>query len=290
MTDDRAEWLAWRRQGIGASDVAAIVGLSKWASPMSVWADKTGLITEDEDNDYLEYGRRAEPMIAGYFHDRTELYVAWPQYRAMHAVHQHHRATLDGLASETPELNQLVSALGVVEAKTAGWKEWDEIPDAYQCQGQWQMHVTGLPWCWFAVMHDRRFRIYELGRDDKVIRQLVQMVDAFWEKHVLGGTPPPADGHDATTAAIRSAFPEAEEGKAVDITEAADALARLTAAKAEAKAADERVKAAQNAIKVALGEGEVGLIDGRPAVTWKSSEREGYEVKPTTVRTLRVLA
>lgn len=38
--DDRAEWLEWRRNGIGATDVAGILGVSPWASPWSVWADK----------------------------------------------------------------------------------------------------------------------------------------------------------------------------------------------------------------------------------------------------------
>ena len=35
----RAEWLEVRRQTIGGSEASAIVGLSKWASPLSVWAE-----------------------------------------------------------------------------------------------------------------------------------------------------------------------------------------------------------------------------------------------------------
>ena len=38
----REEWLMQRRKTIGGSDAAGIVGLSKWASPFSVWAEKTG--------------------------------------------------------------------------------------------------------------------------------------------------------------------------------------------------------------------------------------------------------
>lgn len=286
LSDDRTDWLAWRREGIGASDVAAIVGLSKWASPMSVWADKTGLITDDEDNDFMEYGRRAEPMLAGYFHDRTELYVIEPQFRAVHPDLPHHRATLDGFAAESPD-SPVSAALGVVESKTAGWQVWAEIPDAYQCQGQWQMYCTGLPWCWFAVLHNRKFRIYEMARDEKAIALLVGMVDAFWNDHVLTGNPPPADGHDATTAALKAAFPEAEEGKAVDI--AADLVEQLELAKAAEAEAKRRTVAASNALKAELGESEIGLVDGRPRVTWKSSDRAAYTVPAGTVRTLRVL-
>ena len=131
--DDRTEWLAWRKLGIGASDVAALVGMSNYASPMSVWTDKLGLSGPDEDNDYMEYGRRAEPMLTGYFEDRTGLFVVAQQERAIHPDHPHHRATLDGLACEHPD----GGPLGVVEYKTTGWGAWDEIPDAYAIQKAW---------------------------------------------------------------------------------------------------------------------------------------------------------
>lgn len=40
MTED--QWLEARRAGIGGSDAAAIAGLSKWKTPMSVYLDKLG--------------------------------------------------------------------------------------------------------------------------------------------------------------------------------------------------------------------------------------------------------
>lgn len=45
----REAWLEKRRKTIGGSDAAAIVGLSRYASPYTVWADKTGRIPEKED-------------------------------------------------------------------------------------------------------------------------------------------------------------------------------------------------------------------------------------------------
>lgn len=39
---DRADWLAARRTGIGGSDVAPILGLSKWRSPLDVYMVKRG--------------------------------------------------------------------------------------------------------------------------------------------------------------------------------------------------------------------------------------------------------
>lgn len=286
---ERAEWLEWRRGGIGSSDVAGILGLSRWVSPMSVWTDKTGLVVDDKDNEYMEYGRRAEPMVAGYFHDRTGIYLTNPQFRAQHPDIPHHRSTLDGLASETPDLASEFGALGVIEATTTGWKKWDEIPDPYKCQGQWQMHCTGLDRAWFAVLHERQFRLYEMPRDDQTIAILVEAVDEFWQRCVLGGEAPPADGHEATTKALARAFPLAEAGKEVAIDGLAHLFPQLAAEKAEEKRHKEAAAAISNEIKATLGEAEIGTIAGKPAVTLKTVAGSTYEVTRAPYRKLQVL-
>ena len=43
---NREDWLEQRRHTIGGSDAAGIIGLSKWSSPVSVWADKTGRLPD----------------------------------------------------------------------------------------------------------------------------------------------------------------------------------------------------------------------------------------------------
>ena len=50
---DRAEWLKAREGGIGASEVAAVVGLSKWDSPYSLFLRKTGQVPPIEENDAM---------------------------------------------------------------------------------------------------------------------------------------------------------------------------------------------------------------------------------------------
>ena len=36
------EWLRYRNMGIGGSDVAALLGISKWKSALELWLEKTG--------------------------------------------------------------------------------------------------------------------------------------------------------------------------------------------------------------------------------------------------------
>lgn len=284
--NERAEWLAWRKLGIGASDIAALIGMNKWASPMSVWTDKLGLSPLDEDNDYLEYGRRAEPMLVGYFEDRNPgLFVVDCQHRAVHPEVPWHRATVDGFVTEHPDGDPL----GVVEFKTTGYEEWTEIPDAYACQVQWQMHVTGTPHAWFGVLHNRRYRTYEMKRDDRAIATLVEVADRFWHDHVLAEKPPPADAHDATAKALAVAYPDPVEGARASLDGVRWALNLRAEAKAATAEAKVNIARADNAIKAALGDAEVGTLEGEEVITWKKQDRDGYTVKPSSRRVLHLI-
>src|SRR5690606_29202656 len=62
-TDPREEWLAERRKAIGASDVAAVLGVSPWATPWEVWAEKTGRLEPWSGNAATDLGTRLEPVI-----------------------------------------------------------------------------------------------------------------------------------------------------------------------------------------------------------------------------------
>lgn len=284
---DRSEWLAWRKLGIGASDIAALIGMSRFASPMSVWADKLGLNPADDGgNDYTEFGQRAEPMMVGYFEDRNPgLFVVSQQERRTHPDHDHHRCTLDGLVVDHPAGDPL----GVLEIKTTGEGEWDTVPDAYACQVQWQMHVAGQSHAWMAVLHGRKYRTYEVERDDRAIGTLVEIADAFWTNHVLAEKPPPADGHEATTKALANAFPEPIPGEVVDLDDIAEELRRREVAKAQMAEAKVVLASAENAIKAKLGHAEAGRVGGDVVLTYKLTRRDAHTVKASEYRTLRTV-
>ena len=282
-TAQRIEWLAWRKGGIGASDVAALIGMSDFASPMSVWTDKLGLAGPDEDNEVMEYGRRAEPMLTGYFENRTGWTVTGQQERVEWPGNPVHRCTLDGRAMDDG------TVLGVVEYKTTGYEPWTEVPDAYACQVQWQMHCDERDRAWFGVLHGRRFRTYEVARDDRAIAMLTEVADEFWERHVLAETPPPADAHRATADALSAAFPDPVEGESVDITDLRWAVDLRADAKARMSEAKFDIAKAENAIKAAIGHAEIGTIEGAPALSWKKTKRDGYVVQATEYRQLRTI-
>ncbi|WP_407553114.1 YqaJ viral recombinase family protein [Streptomyces sp. Pv4-95] len=62
---DREVWLTARRQGLGSSDLAAILGISRYGNALSVWHDKTGgLPLEGDDSEPALWGRLNEETVA----------------------------------------------------------------------------------------------------------------------------------------------------------------------------------------------------------------------------------
>lgn len=292
----RHDWLQWRRGGLGASDVAAVLGISPWASPYTVWLDKTGQ-RADEDSEAMEAGRMLEPAIGPWFEQRTGLVVMGEQMWCTHPDHPWARATLDGIVAESAE-STFADALGGLEIKTTSEPpaKWEEggIPPMYQAQGQFQMFVTGMEHTWFAVLHANfglKLRIYELDRDDADIALLLERCEKFWTEHVLAGVPPPVDGHDATTEALKgtAADPDAD---AVDLNASHDAIGALIALPGikAAIAAFERERAeCENRIRAALGSATAGSSDF-DAVTWKPQNATRIDTAALRERMPRVAA
>lgn len=294
VTLDRASWLADRRRGVGASDVAGILDLSPWATPYSVWADKVYGSDDDSESAAMAFGRRAEAMVAEWFHEKTGLYVGGQQ-QSCEGVVSHHRCTIDGKVYESrPCLDCLkhrgyhcqAEPLGALEIKStsATPKDWEDdgIPIQYQCQGQWTMHVTGLDHLWFAVLHLAFGRpdlvVYELARDQADIDLIVKAVDTFWTDHVITGVPPDTDGHQATTYATKHLPANAGETIELDARMALN-IQSLAVVKAQRKELDEHIEAAENMVRAELGEATEGYVDGVLVVSHRPQSRRGIDAE-----------
>lgn len=285
---DRPAWLERRRQGVGASDVAGILGISPYASPFSVWGEKVGLLGEEPSNEVMEAGRWLELAIAPWFTSRTGLHVAGEQ-TFVEAGDGLAFCTLDGFVTEAPTPS-LVDPLGNLQIKTAGFgKKWDPIPAHHQAQCQWEMYVTGLEREWLAVLMGRRLDVHLLERDEGDIAFIKSRVDRFWEEHVLTGTPPATDGHDATLRALAEVYPTHTPDKSVELDELADVIAEWRAAVAQRLAAKPIEDAAKAAIAAALGDAEEGTVAGERAVSFRQQTRKSYVVKESKFRVLRDL-
>lgn len=252
---DREEWLAERRTGIGGSDVAAVLGLSPWATPWQVYVDKVGAVPPDDGaNEAMRLGQLLEPIILDLFTERTGMVLTERQLMVRHPDHEWAFATLDALAS--PESG--------VEAKRSTRWSWDDgIPLQYRAQAQWGMLCTGLDVWHFAVLHPASFATYTLEADYDDQAALLRIAEKFWRNHVEAAVPPPVEAGD--NAALAAVWPDAT-GDSVEVDGAL--VAELVELKAEQKVLAARRDTLEATLKAKLGEASIGTVDGEKAISW----------------------
>lgn len=265
----REDWLRWRRQGIGGSDAPAVVGLSPFKTPTSVWLAKSGLIPDDEPSEAMLWGNLLEAVVIEEFERRTGLHVEGRQGWVESPTWPVMRATVDGLVCDDEHV-----VLGLYEGKTANaWdaKEWAEgVPEHYQVQVQHSLAVTGLDHAWVAcLVGGQQLVIHELDRNDEQIAIIAGMERTFWQ-WVLDGTPPAVDGSAVTADALAAAYAAPAVATSVELPEEAlDVLAERQQAAEDEKQAGERKALAENQLKAMLGTAELGTYGNRTLVTWK---------------------
>jgi putative phage-type endonuclease len=141
------DWHAARANGIGGSEIAAVLGLSPYESAFSLWHRKKNLIAPVEESEEMYWGKEHEPAICRRFaREHPDLDVT-PAPTYCHPDRPWQIANPDRHAG--PDL---------FEAKTArdseGWGEegTDQIPVHYRAQCLHYMDVTGTRRCWVGVL------------------------------------------------------------------------------------------------------------------------------------------
>ena len=220
---DRTAWLAERRKGLGASDAAAAIGISRWKSNVTLWEEKTGRREPDDisDEEAVQRGIREEPGVRALFAAMHPEYLVY--YRDFVLVRHpeepwrlatldgrlYDLATLDGRLYVPPDqMRGFLGPYGVLEIKTtefrsrAAMDEWrGRVPTQYLAQVLHQMAVTGAEFAiLFALIHCpdsatgrvAECREYRFDRADyaEQIEWLVARERDFW-RHVESRTEPP---------------------------------------------------------------------------------------------------
>ena len=269
----REEWLEQRRKSIGGSDAAAIVGLSKWASPFSVWAEKTGKTPPKEDNEAMRIGRDLEDYVARRWMDETGKRVHRVLAMLYNTDYPFAHADVDRM---------LVGENAGLECKTTSaliMRQFHgtEFPEQYYAQCVHYLAVTGADRWYLAVLVlGRGFFTFTLGRDQDEIDALMQAESAFW-RHVEEDTPPPIDGTEASSAVLQQLFPYSED-ESVALFGRESALQEYVDLKAQRKDLDSRISEIENIIKADMGtaaRGQCGLFH----ISWKAQSRQTFQPK-----------
>lgn len=272
-----ADWLEYRKTGIGGSDASVVCGISRYKSPVELWMEKTGQLPPQEAGEAAYWGTMLESVVREEFTKRTGIEVSKPSVILQSEEYPFMLANVDGIC-EHPELGACIFEAKTASAYKAG--EWeDTIPDEYMCQVQHYMAVTGYQGAYIAVLIGGNiFRWKFVERDEELISMLLELESAFWS-HVQDCTPPPLDGSDASKKFLSERFPSSTPSSHITLPDtAADLLAQYDEACEELEIVTEKKQRAENLLKEMMGSNEVGVAGGR-VITWKNVAQERLDSK-----------
>ena len=271
VTPHTDQWLEERRRSIGASEVAAVMGMDPWRTALDVYKSKQGI---DSGIDPLLswLGHRDEPTIAEWIDRFSGLNLNlsdgfMARSREFPFVHASFDRWADGIPVQLKTAHEFTS------------HKWDEgIPTQYRVQVQTEMLVAGAPRALLVVrIGARDFRAIWEPRDDKFINEhMIPALTAFWEGVEAGEPPQPS-----TFVELAEAWPD--EGREVESPEfLTEALEKRAFLLATAKEATEEA----DAIKLTVGQWmqaedvETLTREGRKFVTYKKQKgRQSLDTK-----------
>jgi putative phage-type endonuclease len=214
----------FRKTFIGASESAAICGVSPFATPHDIYRAKVNG-EQLESTMPMRLGHFIEPFIASEFTRETG--------HELRESHFYRHGKFEFLGANPDREITIEGVDGLVELKnTSYWpgQQWgqggaDQVPEHYLIQIAHQMMVTGRKFCILAAMIDgRELRtftytfdpdLFESAHviDKQVAKQIAYKCVRFWEDNVLKRVEPPMTGRPSDTAYVKRERSTYENGK-----------------------------------------------------------------------------
>lgn len=254
--DPRAAWLADRRSAITATDLGAILGVSKFATPIDVYLDKLGELPETAPTEWMEAGNRMQRPIIDWWAERQGVAV---RHGTPYVLTRSQELTRIGASLDA----QVVTTGEPVDAKNIGWKnaEWgeegsDQIPLTYAVQLAVQMYVTRTPVAYLPVLFGGHTLVaYVLHRDLTLEAELVERAMHFWHQHVERRVPPPVDGSASWTTYLQRTFKQSTDRITRATAEQHELAVHLRTTLDQLKQVEAESDRLKNLLRSAIGEG-----------------------------------
>lgn len=268
------QFLIERKKGIGGSDVAAIMGLSPWKTPLDIYLEKnTHVSLEDgddisEDKPQLARGRRCEKYILEEYAERMACQLS-PGRLMVHPTYPILRGNIDAFVEDTNI---------IVEAKSVGGSpnSWDnEIPIYYKTQVAFYAAITNADRVDVPVLFDRwQYACFSYYRDTIFEENIILSCLHFWKHHILTDiTPSPTNLKD-----IQSLYPKSEPKGCPVTKEIEDSLLALASLKPGMRVLLEREEKYKLHIMDYMKDSDT-ILDGENILaTWKTQNRSNLDI------------
>ena len=290
----REKWLEFRRQGIGGSDAAAVLGISPFRTGVDLYYDKLGQSVEDDEQNWVakEMGTLLEDLVARIFAKKTGLKVCSMPVMFQHADHPWMLADVDRLVTMPDGKTAILECKTTNPNAVSKW-EYDGkpiVPQYYEAQGRHYMAVMNLDRVYFCCLYgnsEDEVIIRSIDRDLDYESELIALEENFWTNHVQAKVPPPyIEGNGALVleSLRRCLGPSYKDAPPVSLTDAqSENVRRYVEMREQKSAANAFVKQVENQMELLKariitdmgGSWSAGYEDGNGsyAVTVKPSRR-----------------
>lgn len=280
-----AEQRLARRNRIGSSDSAAVVGVDPWKSRADVYFEKIADTDDIPNKMSIRIGNAFEPVL-----------VAW----AAEELGIEIEVNVNVDAHPTKILAANLDARGVgtacrigIEAKTTSLPEeygeqgTDQVPDRVIVQALHQCEVAELDIVYIPVLLARRDRLviemFRIPRNEAGQKAIVDRDVEFWHNHVVPRVQP--EGMVPSMDILKRIKRQAGKVATID----PGLVSAWEAAKVKRKKAKEEEEEVEAAMLATVGEAEAADFGDRFRwLTYFKQDRKGYEVAPTSFRVLRI--
>lgn len=276
------EWL----KVMTASKVSAVLGISPWTSPYTLWQIMAGNEEPEPQTTDQARGHYLEPAIARWFQDQHPDWVVnypagtWASVRMPWMV-----CNPDGLVREDALLEIKTDARGDEWGKPGT----DQIPVWYRAQAQWGMDITGREVTYFAVLTSfLEFKEYVVEYDPDDAAFARDRAAAFLDS-LAEGAPPALDGHDSTYQTVRKLHPEISDAE-VQID--GDLAQEFISALIDLEEAEVRAQQAKTELAVATGSAKRAFYGKQHIATRKARSGGKPWIEPARglAKTMRGIA
>jgi len=276
-----AKWLELRKEGIGASDVAAVLGVSPYKSRLELYLQKRGELGEKPVGVAAQRGVILEDAVAKMY----EAERPGTKLRSWHGIIRRKDAPWKYASLD----RTIVGTERIVEIKTSSSPRWQlyPVPPEVEAQARWQMIVSGFKHVDIAaLLGGLVLRIETIEWDNEKHERIEAEVEQFW-RDVQDGVQPEPSPLDADI--FDRIYPK-DSGETINAekdSELDKLITTLVNMRWAAKSSADIVSETEAKIKDAMREatqlkGSVATItwketSGRRIVDWEAIARESIQ-------------
>jgi putative phage-type endonuclease len=295
-----------RRHRIGASEIAAILGLNEYMSPLDVWLVKTGRKPPFEGNEHTRRGNRQEAQILAWLGEELGKSVLHPCPSIDHkgglasatpdgfVLLPNEPIYIEGWSNESRDPQARCKAfwgifkkgtplfdLQLAEAKSTlkpfrynggtpdfREREISDVPN-FWVQCQWQMMCTGIKTCHLAIFGPRvsDYQRFEISYNEEFAMQALAEATEWWDKHIVGDVQP----DPISEADVLTLWPDDNSTSITAVPALYEAVKQYNDIRSKIKDLESMANPLREKIILAIGPAECVRYGGRKIASYKTN-------------------